>query len=122
MKKYICLCLLAIGSVFSLCAQSRDSVDWSKVDTTAVEVTTEKDGNMTMSIEYIPTTAEARFTYSCPSEDFEQDMAMLAVRERAGSFTREKGYYSYTYTRPDETSYDYANEMTLYKCYIQLTK
>lgn len=122
MKKHVFMCILAICAGAFLFAQKQTTADWSKVDTTAIEVTTEKDGNMTMTIEYIPTTAEARFTYSCPSDDFEQDAAMFAIKKRAGTFSREKGYYSYSYTRPDETSYDYTNEMTLYKCYLQLTK
>lgn len=84
-----------------------------------IEVITEKDRLVTMVIEFIPYTDEARFIYSCPSGLFEQGKAMNYIKERAVKFTKERGYFFYTYTRPDMTRYDNENKIASYTSYIK---
>ena len=83
-----------------------------------IEVITEKDRLVTMVIEFIPYTDEARFIYSCPSGLFEQGKAMNYIKERAVKFPKERGYFFYTYTRPDMTRYDNENKIASYTSYI----
>lgn len=89
------------------------------LDGNQIEVITEKDTLVTMVIEYIPYTDEARFIYSCPSGLFEQGKAMNYIKERAVRFTKERGYFFYTYTRPDMTRYDNENKIASYTSYIK---
>jgi hypothetical protein len=88
-------------------------------DPTRTEVIQEKDKLVTMTIEYIPITDEARFVYSCPSGLFDQGAAMTAIKKRAMAFTKERGYYFYTYIRKDDTKYDNASKTAIYTSYIQ---
>jgi hypothetical protein len=91
-------------------------------DPTRAEVIQEKDKLVTMTIEYIPVTDEARFIYSCPSGLFDQGAAMSAIKVRASAFTKERGYRFYTYIRKDNTKYDNASKTAIYTSYIQFLR
>ncbi|HZK19601.1 MAG TPA: hypothetical protein VFC68_02620, partial [Treponemataceae bacterium] len=66
----------------------------------------EKDRLTTLTISYTQSIDEALFTYSIPSPLFEQSEAMKAIRLRVNSFTKEHGYYFYTYLGADVTKFD----------------
>lgn len=84
-----------------------------------IEVIQEKDKLVTMTIEFIPSLDEARFIYSCPSFKFEQGDAILAVKERAAKFTKERGYFFYTYIEKAVTKYDNVNKIANYTAFIK---
>lgn len=135
MKKIAVTVILLLALCFSIFAQDvaetnpaaqeiAPSADISsdELNSTAnnqIEVITEKDRLVTMVIEFIPYTDEARFIYSCPSGLFEQGKAMNYIKERAVKFTKERGYFFYTYTRPDMTRYDNENKIASYTSYIK---
>ncbi|GMO62473.1 MAG: hypothetical protein Ta2A_09110 [Treponemataceae bacterium] len=88
-----------------------------------IEVLQEKlDGKPPMAsitIEYTAVTDEARFVYTCPSALFDRGEAMNRIKQRATTFTRERKYYFYTYTRPDSTKFDNENKMAVYTSYVK---
>lgn len=67
----------------------------------------------TMTIEYLPATGEAFFTFSIKTDWFEQSEAMTTIRDRAEKFILEttdeddeRLYYEYKYRGADTTKYD----------------
>lgn len=84
-----------------------------------VEVIQEKDKLVSMTIEFIPSLDEARFIYSCPAGSFDQGSAMVAIKERAEKFTKERGYFFYTYIEKAVTKYDNVNKIAYYTAFIK---
>lgn len=74
----------------------------------------------TLTIEYLPSTGEAVFTFTIKRDMFEQSDAMIAIRDRAQAFlveTKENDvqkYYHYIYRGPDQTKYDGAKNQVHY--------
>ncbi len=130
MLKYVVslLCALFVfGGVFanedveSLLAPEPD---YTKTETVQGKITSDylKKGGGKVAIEYMPAYDEARFKYSCPTPLFEQSTAMLAIKESIEAFVRERGYYFYTYLKPDDTYYDGTSNTVIYTSYIKLLK
>lgn len=112
MKKLLILTavfLLASGVLFA--AEEDTSTNSTQQQT---EVIVERDKTTTLTIEFMPSIDEARFIYSCPSTLFEQGEAMRVIKERVILFTKERGYFFYTYIRQDVTRYD--NEKNMATC------
>ncbi|NLM00894.1 MAG: hypothetical protein GX220_05520 [Treponema sp.] len=84
-----------------------------------IEVIQEKDKLVSMTIEFLPSLDEARFIYTCPAGLFEHGEAMKVIKERAANFTRERGYFFYTYLRPDVTRYDNEKKLASYTAFIK---
>lgn len=84
-----------------------------------VEVIQEKDKLVSMTIEFIPSLDEARFIYSCPAGSFDQGNAMIAIKERAEKFTKERGYFFYAYIDKAVTKYDNMNKVAYYTAFIK---
>ena len=109
--------------------EPRDSSRLMKIDRNSGEIVHDrfynicdylKKGGGKVTIEYMPAYDEARFKYSCPTPLFEQSTAMLAIKECIESFVRERGYYFYTYLKPDDTYYDGGANTVIYTSYIKL--
>jgi hypothetical protein len=112
----LCMCLFFVTA--AVIAQEEDEQDPAKV-----EVIEEKqERNITIVIEYTPITDEARITYKCPSGLFDQGAAMNAIKNRASTFVKEKGYYFYTYIKPDVTKYDNAARIAEYTSFIKFLR
>lgn len=109
MKKGIICFLLGFLVITSLWAQKQQKV----------EVIQEKNKLVTLTIEFIPSINEARFIYSCPSGTFDQGNAMMAIKERAERFTKERGYFFYTYIEKAVTKYDNVNKIANYTTFIK---
>ena len=118
-KLFIALCVCFLFAAASVAAQEEAEQD----DVAKVEVIQEQqERNVTMLIEYTPVTDEARITYKCPSGLFDQGTAMNAIKTRAAAFTKEKGYYFYTYIKPDVTKYDNAARIAEYTSFIRFLR
>lgn len=87
--------------------------------TQEIEVIEEKNKLVTMTIEFIPSLDEARFIYTCPAGSFELGEAMKTIKERASNFTKERGFFFYTYLRPDVTRYDNEKKLASYTSFIK---
>lgn len=109
MKKSAVSFILGILLITSLWAQKQQQV----------EVIQEKNKLVTMTIEFIPSLDEARFIYSCSAGTFEQGNAMIAIKERAEKFTKERGYFFYTYIEKAVTKYDNVNKIAYYTAFIK---
>lgn len=125
MLKYVVslLCALFVfGGIFADDAESllAPEPDYTKTETVQGKITSDylKKGGGQVNIEYMPAYDEARFKYSCPEPLFEQSTAMLAIKESIEAFVKERGYYFYTYLRPDDTSY--GGDNVVYTSYIKL--
>ncbi len=125
MLKYVVslLCALFVfGGIFADDAESllAPEPDYMKTETVQGKITSDylKKGGGQVNIEYMPAYDEARFKYSCPEPLFEQSTAMLAIKESIEAFVKERGYYFYTYLRPDDTSY--GGDNVVYTSYIKL--
>ncbi len=106
MKKFLIIAVMLLIGLVSLQAQE-------------MEVIQEKNKLVSMTIEYIPSLDEARFIYSCPSGLFERGEAIKTVKERAMEFTKERGYFFYTYIRPDVTRYDNERKTAVFTSFIK---
>lgn len=84
-----------------------------------IEVIQEKNKLVNMTIEFIPSLDEARFIYSCPAGMFDRGEAIKSVKERATLFTKERGYFFYTYLRPDVTRYDNEKKLATYTSFVK---
>lgn len=84
-----------------------------------IEVIQEKDKLVTLVIEFIPSLDEARFIYTCPAGTFEMGEAMKTIKERATNFTKDRGYFFYTYLRPDVTRYDNEKKTASFTSFIK---
>ena len=127
MIKYVVslLCALFVfGGVFANDAESllAPEPDYTKTETVQGKITSDylKKGGGKVNIEYMPAYDEARFKYSCPTPLFEQSTAMLAIKESVEAFVKERGYYFYTYLKPDDTYYDGGTDNVVYTSYIKL--
>ncbi len=117
MKKLTGIILLLAASVFLLFAQDQNTAEPETDQQT--EVITEKNKLSTLTIEYMPSIDEARFIYSCPSTLFEQGEAMVTIKERATLFTKERGYFFYTYIRKDVIRYDHEKQIATCTSFIK---
>jgi hypothetical protein len=111
MRKSILLISLLFFSVVSF---AQDSADLNKI-----EIIQEKGTLYTLQIEYTPSLDEAWFVYTIPSSLFEQGEAMKIIREKAQTFTKERGYFFYTYMGADITKYDYEKKVAKYMSHIK---
>ena len=109
----LCVCFLFITA--SIIAQEENEQDPAKVEV----IQEQQARNVTITIEYVPVTDEARITYKCPTGLFDQGAAMNAIKSRAATFSKEKGYSFYTYAKPDVTKYDNATRLTEYTSFIR---
>ncbi len=109
MKKSISCFLIGFLMIGALFAQKQQQV----------EVIQEKNKLVSMTIEFIPSLDEARFIYSCPAGSFDLGDAMVAVKERAEKFTKERGYFFYTYIEKAVTKYDNVNKIAYYTAFIK---
>ena len=109
MKKSISCFLIGFLMIGALFAQKQQQV----------EVIQEKNKLVFMTIEFIPSLDEARFIYSCPAGSFDLGDAMVAVKERAEKFTKERGYFFYTYIEKAVTKYDNVNKIAYYTAFIK---
>lgn len=94
-------------------------------EATAVPLTvliTEPHEKYTIAIEYTEMLGEARIIYSMNRYTFDELDAMKIVRERIIEFTKEKGFFSYSYMRPSITKTDYEKNMTYYYSFVLLQK
>ena len=112
MKKFLLFFIIVILAVFSVAAEE------SEVPFTVL--ITEPSDNYSIAIEYTEMLSEARFIYSCDSKLFDERDAIKIVRERLINFTKEKGYYSYSYLRPTITKTDYATHKTYFYSFVLL--
>ncbi|MCM1321314.1 MAG: hypothetical protein NC041_00740 [Bacteroides sp.] len=100
----LCFCIFCLAFLF---AQQQ------------VEIVEEKGKTSMMTIEFIPSVDEARFIFSCPAGLFDQGEAVKSIKERAVLFTKERGYFFYTYIRPDVTKYDNTGKTAVYTSFIK---
>ena len=114
MKKAIQFFVIIFSVVFSALAEE------SAIPFTVL--ITEPADNYSISIEYTEMLGEARFIYSCDNRLFDERDAIKIVRERLITFTKEKGYYSYSYLRPTITKTDYENHKTYFYSFVLLKK
>lgn len=112
---------LCIGT--AVFAQIPDDLNVVKIEE---EGKTEGGLPYTITIEYLPATGEAFFTFTINQSMFNQADAMIAIRDRALKFIQEtkendvRKYYNYVYRGADSTKYDGANKKVYYTSRIRL--
>lgn len=112
--------LLCIGAALS--AQIPDNLNVVKIEE---EGKTENSLPYTITIEYLPATGEAFFTFTINQSMFNQADAMIAIRDRALKFIEEtkennvRKYYHYVYRGADTTKYDGAAKKVYYTSRIR---
>ena len=112
MKKIVLFFVIVIIAVFSIAAE--------ETEVPFTVLINEPADNYSIAIEYTEMLNEARFIYSCDSKLFDERDAIKIVRERLINFTKEKGYFSYSYLRPTITKTDYANHKTYFYSFVVL--
>ncbi|MCQ2579127.1 MAG: hypothetical protein MJ159_00340 [Treponemataceae bacterium] len=112
------LLFVVIGGVF---AQSQSQNTQDSVVPLTVLITEPYDG-YTIAIEYTEMLGEARFIYSTNRFTYDENEAIKAVRERIYMFTKEKGFFSYSYMRPTITKTDYEKNKTYFYSFVLLNK
>ena len=83
---------------------------------------TEPYDGYTISIEYTEMLGEARFIYSTNRFTYDEYDAIKIARERIIAFTKEKGYFSYSYMRPTITKTDYEKNKTYFYSFVLFDK
>lgn len=125
MKKLALIFIMALGIIAITFAQIPENLNIQKIEE---EVKTSDGIPYTMTIEYLPSTGEAFFTYSTNIDIFDQDDAVPAIRYRATKFMEElkedgqRKYYHYVYRGDDSTKYDAANKKTHYTSRIRFVE
>lgn len=122
MKKifFVLAVFLCIGTALS--AQIPDDLNVVKIEE---EGKTENSLPYTITIEYLPATGEAFFTFTINQSMFNQADAMIAIRDRAQKFIEEteenniRKYYHYVYRGADSTKYDGAKKKVYYTSRIR---
>ena len=116
MKKIIIAIAIMFVALFAVNAQERQS----SVPLTVL--ISEPNDGYTINIEYTEMLGEARFIYVTNRFTYDEDEAIKAVRERIISFTKEKGFFSYSYMRPTITKTDYTANKTYFYSFVLLQK
>ncbi len=132
MKKTMLLVLALLFAVSFGFAQIPQNLN---VETISEQGTTDESLPYLMTIEFLPATGEAFFTFSMNSDLFEQSTAMITIRNRAEEFLQERKkenvpegqradqiYYNYNYRGADTTKYDAVNNMTHYTSRIRFNE
>ncbi|MBO4439568.1 MAG: hypothetical protein J5798_09490 [Spirochaetaceae bacterium] len=119
MKKILIVIALLCFVVVGAFAQSQQNQD-SAVPLTVL-ITEPYDG-YTISIEYTEMLGEARFIYSTNRFTYDEYDAIKIARERIIAFTKEKGYFSYSYMRPTITKTDYEKNKTYFYSFVLFDK
>ncbi len=135
MKKTIILFLVMMFVVSVGFAQIPEDLN---IETISEEGKTDENLPYLMTIQLLPATGEAFFTFSMNIDLFEQSTAMITIRNRVEQFLQERKvanaassadgeredqeYYGYNYRGADTTRHDYANNMTHYTSRIRFTE
>ncbi len=132
MKKTI---LLLVVMMFVMSVGFAQIPENLNVETISEQGTTDESFPYLMTIEFLPATGEAFFTFTMHSDLFEQSTAMITIRNRAEQFIEERKaenvaegeradqmYYSYSYRGADTTKYDAVNNMTHYTSRIRFNE
>ena len=117
MKKFFTAVVFLFVALVGVSAQERQS--------TTVPLTvliSEQGKGYTLNIEYTEMLGEARFIYVTNRFTYDEDEAIKTVRERIISFTKEKGFFSYSYMRPTITKTDYAANKTYFYSFVLMQK
>ena len=122
MKKTLFILAFFICIAGILCAQILEGLNVNKIEE---EGKTENGLPYTITIEYLPATGEAFFTFTINQSMFNQADAMIAIRDRAQKFVEEtkendvRKYYHYVYRGADSTKYDGAKKKVYYTSRIR---
>ena len=122
MKKTVGILVLFLCIGAALFAQIPEDLNVVKIEE---EGKTDKGLPYTMTIEYLPASGEAYFTFTINQNVFNQADAMIAIRERAEKFIEEtqennvRKYYHYVYRGADTTKYDGAKKKVYYTSRIR---
>ncbi len=132
MKKMLLLLVLLMCMVSMGFAQIPNNLN---VETISEEGRTDESFPYLITIELLPATGEAFFTFSMNSDLFEQSTAMITIRNRAEQFIKERKvenvaegeradqlYYNYSYRGADTTKFDAVNNMTHYTSRIRFNE
>ncbi len=131
MKKTIILFLVTMCFVSMGFAQIPNNLN---VETVSEEGKTDEGLPYLMTIQLLPATGEAFFTFSMNTDLFEQSTAMITIRNRIEQFMLERKvpsvngsvedqeYYGYNYRGADVTKFDNVNSMTHYTSLIRFTE
>lgn len=118
MKKIIIAFLLCFMVVCGVFAQQDENA--GAIPTTVL--ITEPYENYTITIEYTEMLGEARFMYATNRFTYDEYDAIKILRERVISFTKEKGFFAYSYMRPTITKTDYKANKTYFYSFVLLDK
>ncbi len=123
MKKTIILLVMILCVVSVAFAQIPDNLNVERIQE---EGKTDESIPYLMTIEFLPATGEAFFTFSVNMDLFEQSDAMITIRDRAEQFMSERqnekgerAYYTYSYRGADSTKYDAVNSTVHYTSRIR---
>ena len=126
MKKVLLVLVILVSVV---------SFGFSQISTDLNIVTIQEEAKTTeglpylMTIQYLPGTGEAFFIFSMKTALFDQDEAMLSIRNRAEKFLKEtlvekaiddeservdQKYYSYVYRGADTLKHDVSKDISHY--------
>jgi len=119
MKKILIVIALIFVVVVGAFAQTQQ-IQESMVPLTVL--ITEPYEGYSIAIEYTEMLGEARFIYSTNRFTYDEYDAIRIVRERIITFTKEKGFYSYSYMRPTITKTDYEKNKTYFYSFVLLDK
>jgi hypothetical protein len=79
----------------------------------------EKEKLYTLDFEYFPELQELKITYSCNSGIFDEKEAITTIKNRLIPFTKEKGYFSYSFYTKDVLKYDNENRIAKYTSFVK---
>ncbi len=108
MKRIAVICLALLSVCAALSAQATETIQ-------------EKEKIYTIDIEYIPDLREAKITYTCPTALYKENEAITAIKNRLILFTKEKGYFHYSYYQRDEVVTDSKNKTTSYTSFVKFS-
>lgn len=111
MKKFACIFALVLVAMVGVFAEESNTVPLTVL-------ITEPHDTYTLSIEYTELLGEARFLYTTNRYIYDEDEAIKIVRERITTFTKEKGFFRYSYMRPTITKIDYENNKTYFYSFV----
>ncbi len=79
----------------------------------------EKEKLYTLDIEYYQELQELKITYTCNSGIFDEEEAVTIIKNRMITFTKENGYFSYSFYSKDVLKYDNENRLAKYTSFVK---
>jgi hypothetical protein len=84
-----------------------------------VEYIQEKEKLYTLDLEYYPDIQELKITYTCNSGIFDEREAITTIKSKLITFTKENGYFSYSFYTKDILKFDNESRLAKYTSFVK---